>query len=543
MQTPGQITPRDLGLEAEGWTDVGALDDITDGRGMALVIKGTDVAVLRDGDTVHALGGTCPHRGGPIGDGQVVDGKVICPLHLWDFDLATGISPFDPRDQLPVYGARVNGDRVEVDADTVPCGPGRPDVYLGPWIRRGSVDRGMYTVQHLADGLKPFVEAMGSERFEPSLDHGRRYASLDDVVFLPNQLAHLPLLDHETVGTSVALGTRAPKPLVLDIPLMVSHMSFGALSREAKIALATGANAAGTAICSGEGGMLPAEREAAGRYVLEMASGYFGWSEEGIAVADAVEIKCGQGAKPGLGGLLPGAKVTDEIASVRGIPKGTDSHSPSRFPDINFPADLAERLRWIRSINPQIPIGIKVAAGRIEDDVATAIDCGADYLIIDGLGGGTGAAPTHVKDHVGIPSWVALHRTRTWLDAHGHDDVQIIVTGGFRTPEEMAKALAIGADAVALASASLMAIGCQQYRACNRGTCPVGIATQAPALRSRLDPEVSAERLATFLTAATNVITDFCRITGHREVSELCRDDLTSLRPETAELLGMEVMR
>lgn len=543
MQTPRQVTPRDLGLDAVGWTDVGALADLVDGHGIPLVIKGTDVALLRDGHEVHALGGTCPHRGGPIADGRVVDGKVICPLHLWDFDLATGISPFDPRDQLPVYAARVHDGRVEVDADSVPRGPGRPDVYLGPWIRRGAVDRGMYVVQHLADGLAPFVEAMGSERFEPSLDHGRRYASLDDVVFLPNQLARLPLLDHEPVGTSVRLGTRAPEPLVLDIPLVVSHMSFGALSREAKVALATGAAAAGTAICSGEGGMLGDERDAASRYVLEMASGYFGWSEENIARADAVEIKCGQGAKPGLGGLLPGSKVTPEIAEVRGIPEGTDSHSPSRFPDLSSPAALAERLAWIRSVNPRIPIGIKVAAGRIEDDVATAVDCGADYLIVDGLGGGTGAAPVHVKDHVGIPSWVALHRTRAWLDAHGHHDVQVVVTGGFRTPEEMAKVLAIGADAVALASAALMAIGCQQYRACHRGTCPVGIATQAPALRSRLDADVSAERLATFLTAATAMITDFCRITGRTEVAHLHRSDLTALRPETAELLDLEVMR
>src|SRR6476646_10764059 len=151
METPQSIRPRDLGLDAEGWIDICALDDIEDHRGHALVVKGTDVAVMRDGDEVHALGGTCPHRGGPSADGQVIDGKVICPLHLWDFDLATGISPFDPRDSPP-----------------------RPEVYLGPSLRRGAVDRGMYTVHHLADGLNPSVEAMGSERFEPSLDQGRR---------------------------------------------------------------------------------------------------------------------------------------------------------------------------------------------------------------------------------------------------------------------------------------------------------------------------------------------------------------------------------
>lgn len=542
MKTPQSIRPRDLGLEADGWVDVCALDEIADQRGRAVVVRGTDVAVLRDGDAVHALGGTCPHRGGPIADGQVVDGKVVCPLHLWDFDLATGISPFDPRDSLPRFEARVRDGRVEIDAGSVPRGPGRPEVYLGPWIRRGAVDRGMYTVHHLADGLGPFVEAMGSERFEPSLDTGRRYASLEDVVFLPAQLARLPLLDEEPVDTTVRLGSRAARPLELDIPLVVSHMSFGALSREAKVALAAGAAAAGTAICSGEGGMHPDERAAASRYVLEMASGYFGWTEEAIGRADAVEIKCGQGAKPGLGGLLPGSKVTEEIAAVRGIPAGTTSHSPSRFRDLDSIDALAERLRWIRSVNPGIPIGIKVAAGRVEADVAAAVDAGADYLIVDGLGGGTGAAPVHVKDHVGIPSWVALHRARAWLDDHGHGDVELVVTGGFRTPDEMAKAMALGADAVALASASLMAIGCQQYRACHRGSCPVGIATQAPALRDRLDEEVSAERLATFLKAAAAMMTDYCRITGRRALVDLCRDDLTALRPEVGELLDLELM-
>ncbi|HMM48750.1 MAG TPA: FMN-binding glutamate synthase family protein [Miltoncostaeaceae bacterium] len=181
----------------------------------------------------------------------------------------------------------------------------------------------------------------------------------------------------EPVDTTVRLGTRAARPLELDIPLVISHMSYGALSPEAKTALAAGAKAAGTAICSGEGGMLPAERAAAGRYVLEMASGYFGWTEENIARADAIEIKIGQGAKPGLGGTLPGTKVTPEIAAVRGIEAGTDSHSPAHFPDINSLADLAARLRWIRTVNPGIPIGIKIAAGRVDDDVAVAVEAGA----------------------------------------------------------------------------------------------------------------------------------------------------------------------
>ena len=534
--------PRDLGRHVEGWLDVCALTDITDKRGLAIVVKGNDVALMREGDAVHALGGTCPHRGGPIAEGEVIDGEVICPLHLWDFDLETGISVYDPSDTLPHYRARVRAGRVEIDADSVPLGPGRPDVYLGPWLRRGATDRGMGLVHALAAGGRPPVQAMGSKRFEPATANRGPHPTLDDVVFVPAQLARLPLLDDEPVDTTVRIGTRAERPLVLSMPLLVSHMSFGALSREAKTALATGARTSRTAICSGEGGMLPAEREAAGLYVLEMASGYFGWTDEAIARADAVEVKLGQGAKPGLGGVLPAAKVSEEIAEVRGIEVGTPSRSPSRFPDIDTTAELAERLGRIRSVNPGIPIGIKIASGRFRDDVATAMDAGADYIVIDGLGGGTGAAPVHVKDHVGIPSWVALHRARSWLDAHGHDDVQLVVTGGYRTPDEFAKALAIGADAVALATAAMMAIGCQQYRACHRGTCPVGIATQDPVRRARLDVEVSADRLTRFLATATSMIVDYCRITGRRSVGSLSHDDLTALHPEVAALLDLTVM-
>lgn len=533
--------PHDLGF-VDGWVDVCALADIDDQHGLAVVVRGTDVALMRDGRRVHALGGVCPHRGGFIADGHVENGNVICPLHLWDFDLHTGISPFNPADRLPRFEARVRDDRVELNADSVPRGPGRPGVYLGPWIRRGAADRGMELVHHLAAGGRTPIEAMGSTRLEPSPAHNGRIPSLDDIVFLPGQLARPPLLDDEPVDTTVRLGTRAGRPLIIAIPIVVSHMSFGALSREAKIALATGARTAGTAICSGEGGMLPAERDAAGLYVMEMASGYHGWNEAAVARADAVEIKIGQGAKPGLGGVLPGSKVTAEIAEVRGIAVGEASHSPSRFPDIGSVEDLAARLEWIRSVNPGIPIGIKIAAGRVAEDISSAVDAGADYLVVDGFGGGTGAAPVHVRDHVGIPSWVGVRRARVWLDRHGHSDIQLVVTGGYRGPDEMAKALALGADAVAVATAALMAIGCQQYRACHRGTCPVGIATQDPRLRARLDPEISAERLTRFLTSVTSMMVDYCRITGHRSVGALAPDDLTALHPDAARLVDLDLM-
>lgn len=519
---------------SEAWVAACSLDEIPVGRGRVAVVNGTEVALMRDGDAVFALGNLCPHRGGQIADGTVEDGKAVCPLHLWDFDLHTGISPFNPADALPTYPARVREGVVEVDAARIPAAPPRPDVYLGRWIRRGATDRGMYTVHHMADGGRPPVEAMGTQRLDPGRIRAP-YPGYEDLVFRPAQLDRLPTQGDVPVDTSVMLGTRAARPLVLEIPVFVSHMSYGALSAEAKEALARGASAAGTAIASGEGGPHPRERGNATRYIFEMASGYFGWTDDNIRAADAIEIKIGQGAKPGLGGTLPGAKVTPEIAAVRGVEPGIDVHSPAHFPDINSPADLARRVAEIKATSAGAPVGIKFAAGNVEADLAVAIEAGADWVTVDGLGGGTGAAPVHVKDNVGIPSMFALIRARRWLDDHGVGDVQLIATGGFRTPDEMAKALALGADAVALATSSLMAIGCQQYRACHRGTCPVGIATQDPVLRERLDVATSATRLEAFLRGATAMIVDYTRVCGHTRVCDLAHADLVSLDRDIAD--------
>ena len=518
----------------ERWVSTCRFDEIVPGRGRLTVVNGTEIALMRDGDAVFGVGNLCPHRGGQISDGTVHEGKAVCPLHLWDFDLATGISPFNPVDALPTYPVRVREGLVEVDAARVATAPLRPDVYLGQWMRRGATDRGMYTVQHLADGGRPAVEAMGTQRLDPGQNRAP-YPGYDDLMFRPAQLDRLPTQGDVAVDTSVVLGALSAKPLALDIPIFVSHMSYGALSAEAKEALARGASAAGSAIASGEGGPHPNERDNAARYIFEMASGYFGWTDDNIRAADAIEIKIGQGAKPGLGGTLLGAKVTPEIAAVRGVEAGTDVHSPAHFRDINSPADLARRIAEIKATSGGAPVGIKFAAGNVEADLAIAIEAGADWVTIDGFGGGTGAAPVHVKDNVGIPSMFALIRARRWLDDHGVSDVQLIATGGFRTPDEMAKALALGADAVALATSSLMAIGCQQYRACHRGTCPVGIATQDPVLRERLDIPTSATRLEAFLRGATAMIVDYTRVCGHTRVGDLAHADLVALDRDLAD--------
>jgi glutamate synthase domain-containing protein 2 len=280
------------------------------------------------------------------------------------------------------------------------------------------------------------------------------------------------------------------------------------------------------------------EREAAGDYIFEMASGYFGFNQENIKKATAIDFKFGQSAKAGLGGILPAHKVTEEIAAVRGVPVGVEVHSPSRFPDIHTLDELKARIDYVRTLTDG-PIGAKMAASHIEADLEAVVYCGFDFVTIDGRGGGTGAAPIHVKDNICVPLLYALPRARRWLTEHGHDDITLVVTGGLRTPSDFAKALALGADCVAIASAAMMAIGCQQYRACHNNTCPVGIATQQSALRRRFDIQISAQRLVNFLEAAESELLDYCRMMGHRHISELNVYDMVTLDPIVAQYTGI----
>ena len=268
-----------------------------------IVVNGTDVALCRgDQDDYYALSNRCPHRLGQIGDGAVENGRVICPLHGWDFDLRTGISPYDPSDRLATYPCRHHEGRLQIDAEAVPVTPtsGFLDEYQGRWRRFvDDVEPDYDAIQHFARYGSSAVEAMRTTRPVPSFNA---------LQFRPAQLAHLPLLDDEPVSLAVELGGRSAQPLRLEMPILISHMSFGAISREAKIALARASRDAGLAICSGEGGMLPEERQHAQRYIFEMASGYFGWTEENIKRADAIEIKIGQAAKAGAAASSPATR-------------------------------------------------------------------------------------------------------------------------------------------------------------------------------------------------------------------------------------------
>lgn len=361
----------------------------------------------------------------------------------------------------------------------------------------------------------------------------------DDIQILPAQMARKPLLDDVAVATSVTIGPRAAKPLTLDIPLFVSDMSYGALSEEAKTALSRGAQMAGTGICSGEGGMLPEEQAENARYFYELASARFGWDIDLVTRVQAFHFKGGQGAKTGTGGHLPGDKVQGKIAEVRGLEPGQSAISPATFVDLQTPADFKRVADQVRERSAGIPIGFKLSANHIEDDIDFALEASADYIILDGRGGGTGAAPLIFRDNISVPTIPALARARAHLDAKTGREVSLIITGGLRVAEDFVKAMALGADAIALSNSAMQAVGCIAARMCNSNNCPVGVATQKPELRKRLDVQVGAERLSRYFGASVSLMQVLARSCGHRSLSDLNARDITTWKREMADLSGV----
>jgi glutamate synthase domain-containing protein 2 len=362
----------------------------------------------------------------------------------------------------------------------------------------------------------------------------------DDIQLMVAQLARKPLMEDQAVSTELVIGPKADKPLKLDIPLFVSDMSFGALSEEAKVALSKGAELAGTGICSGEGGMLPEEQAANSRYFYELASAQFGYQESLLAKVQAFHFKGGQGAKTGTGGHLPGNKNIGKIAQVRGIEAGTSAISPPTFADLNTVSDFKRFGDRVREVSGGIPIGFKLSANHIEDDIQFALDAGADYIILDGRGGGTGAAPAMFRDHISVPTIPALARARRYLDDKGvSGDVTLIITGGIRTPIDFVKALALGADGVAVSNSAMQAIGCVGARMCNSNNCPAGIATQKPELRARLNVEKSASQLQRFFLSSTELMKVMARACGHHSLNDFNKRDLATWNTDMAKLTGV----
>jgi len=362
--------------------------------------------------------------------------------------------------------------------------------------------------------------------------------SWDDILLLGSQLNPPPLDDGEPVDTVTIIGKHAKKPMVLNGPVYISHMSFGALSREAKIALAKGSAMVKTAMCSGEGGILPEEKQAAYKYIFEYIPNKYSVTDENLKSSDAIEIKIGQGTKPGMGGHLPGEKVTAEIAAIRGKNQGEDIQSPSKFPELNSKEDLREMVEMLRRRSDGRPIGIKIAAGNIEKDLEYCVFANPDFITIDGRGGATASSPLFLREATSVPTIYALSRARKYLDSV-HSDISLVITGGLRVSADFAKALAMGADAVAIASAGLIAAACQQYRICGSGNCPVGIATQNPELRKRLHIDVAAQRVANFLTVSFKELETFSRITGNHSVHGLSVENLVTTDRDIAKYTGI----
>mgnify|MGYP001814046375 CR=1 FL=1 len=510
-------------------------------------VLNTDLVIIKYDDRVSVLYGRCLHRGALLSDGYVDGKNLICGLHNWDYRIATGVSEYAPDEILHKFQEAIHDDQVYIDEDEV-CEfekeiPSRfnREEYLGQYMDTHPESTEPYTqyIKHLSQhGLTQYghhgaTEAMGVDR--------NTLPKWENIQFLPAQMAKKPLLDDEQVSTSVTIGTKAKKPLSLDIPLFVSDMSFGALSKEAKIALSKGAEMAGTGICSGEGGMLPEEQENNSRYFYELASARFGFEWEKLKRVQAFHFKGGQGAKVGTGGHLPGHKVTEEIAQVRGLEAGQSAISPATFSeDLHSAEDFKAFSNQVREVTGGIPVGFKLAASHIEEDIDFALEAGADYVILDGRGGGTGAAPIILRNHICIPTIPALARARRHLDKQGADHVSLIITGGLRVPSDFIKALALGADAIAVSNAALQAIGCLGMRACHTNNCPVGIATQKEDLRARLVIDQSAKQLYNFFNACKELLEVATRSMGYDSIAALNPTDLTTFDYDMHRLTGIK---
>ncbi len=419
----------------------------------------------------------------------------------------------------------------------------------GPGLKSGESDSPV-AVATEAEPTVEFIHQLAREGLSKVGHHGpmtsmgvprHKLPHWDELQMMVAQMATKPLMEDSVVTTELIIGPEARKPLTLKIPLFVSDMSFGALSEEAKISLAKGAELSGTGICSGEGGMLAEEQAANSRYFYELASAKFGYKEELLKNVQAFHFKGGQGAKTGTGGHLPGNKNVGKISQVRGIPEGEPAISPPTFKDLSTPSDFKKFADRVREITGGIPVGFKLSANHIEQDIQFALDASADYIILDGRGGGTGAAPEMFRDHISVPTIPALARARRYLDEQGASGrVTLIITGGLRVPVDFVKALALGADGIAISNSAMQAIGCVAARICNTNNCPAGIATQKKDLRQKLNIDKSATQLHNFFDASVELMQVMARACGHDDLNKFNKNDLATWHRDMALLSGVK---
>ncbi len=387
----------------------------------------------------------------------------------------------------------------------------------------------------------------------------RRLPSFDDLLFLGASMSRYPLEGYrERCATDVVLGDRfASRPIELAIPITVAGMSFGALGANAKEAIGRACTAMGTSSTTGDGGMTEEERRSSKTLVYQVLPSRYGMNPDDLRRADAIEVVVGQGAKPGGGGMLLGQKITERVAGMRDLPVGIDQRSACRHPDWTGPDDLAIKIRELREITGwEKPVYIKIGASRPQFDVPLAVKAGADVVVLDGMQGGTAATQDVFMEHVGIPTLPAVRQAVEALqELDMHRKVQLVVSGGIRTGADVAKALALGADAVSIGSAAMVALGCnrpvhiEDYRAigaepgachhCHTGRCPVGVTTQDAALEARLDPEQGARRLRNYLTVMVLELQTVARANGKSHVLNLEPEDLVALTVEAAAMAGV----
>ena len=522
-----------------------SLSDLDDRKPEHAIVAGVDLVVVRCDDQVSVLYGRCAHRGALMSDGFVDGDNLICGLHGWDYRIDTGVSEYNNTETLPKFSAWVEDGRLFVDEEEIAAWA---DKHPQPYDRNAYQGAYQDPTGTADEPHVKFIRKLASDGLSKTGHHGPSAAmgvsrnslpKWEDIQFVVGQLHKRPLLDDAPVATDLVIGPGAAKPLALDIPLFVSDMSFGALSEEAKVALSKGAELAGTGICSGEGGMLPEEQASNSRYFYELASARFGFSWDKVRKTQAFHFKGGQGAKTGTGGHLPGEKVKGKIAEVRELPEGQPAISPATFPDWTSLDDYRDFAAEVREKTGGIPVGFKLSAQHIEKDIDAALEVGVDYIILDGRGGGTGAAPLIFRDNISLPTIPALARARRHLDRNNAGEVTLIITGGLRHPADFAKAMALGADGVAVSNAAIQAIGCLGMRACHTNNCPVGIATQKPHLRQRLPVDIAAERLARFFSAAVELMTVLARAAGHTRLQDFSPQDLTTFKTDMAELTGI----
>jgi glutamate synthase domain-containing protein 2 len=418
------------------------------------------------------------------------------------------------------------------DKDDAVKVPKAKDVQRGVWSPETVAE-----IRRKAETAKHRIRGCGSTRHFPTLD---------DLLVLPSQLTRMSIDTYrEECETQTVLGARyAKRPLVVETPILISAMSYGALSKEAKTALAKATDIVGTSINNGEGGLLPEERANSYKQVVQILPSRIAFSLRSIEVADALEIIVGIGAKPGLSGHLMGSKITKEIAAFRQLPEGIDLHSHPRHGDIFGADDLCLKVEELREVtNWEIPIFIKIAAGRVWEDVKIGVKSGVDGIVVDGAEGGTGAAPVVASTHLGIPTLPALVQAVRALEDMGvKDEVSLIVSGGIKDGADVAKAIALGADAVAIGTGAMVAMGCVVCLRCHEGECPFGIGTQDPELRKRLDIDAAAQRVANYIQAMTYEAVILAKAAGKTKLHSLEREDLRSLTLEACAVTGIPMV-